>query len=168
MIQDKTAYEEAKRVMREMAKLPILVITEDMIKKFHGIMFETDNPEEAGVYRQVEIELPQLSYTPPKHEELPHLMEHFVSQMSLSAQMFHPVEFAAICYKRMLDISPFKEGNEEIASLLMNLILLNKGYSELEFSKEQQPEYLAALRQARGNDNANIDVFVKFVESCIS
>ena len=41
--------------------------------------------------------------------------------------MFHPVEFATIAYKRLLDIFPFESHNEETATLFLNLLLAQEG-----------------------------------------
>lgn len=119
---------EAYDYILSVAKTKPFDITEDTVKRLHSLLYHTLNPEEAGQYRKVQVYISEMNYLPPKAEDVPHLMEHFINQMKSSKSLLHPIEYAAICHKRIVDIQPFNEGNGKVARLLMNLLLINAGY----------------------------------------
>ena len=67
---------------------------------------------------------------------------------------------AAVFHYNFVAIHPFDDGNERIARLLMNLILMQDGFPPLIVRKEDRSLYLAALREA---DAGNMAEFVKFL-----
>lgn len=82
-------------------------------------------------------------------EEAQHLMGHFLQQMMYSEKQFHPVEFAAFCYKRIRDIRPFKEGNEIFAKAVLDHVLVKKGFPPAVFLESEREELEEALVKAR-------------------
>lgn len=159
-----TSQTAAYSYMYALAKEKEIQITEALLKKFHELVLEEKGlMEEAGRYRNIMIKEISTSHTPPAPDELEHLMSHFIGQMQISRQMFHPIEFAAICHKRVLEISPFKEGNEEIAMLVMNLILAHHGYETIPSFKAQEDDYLNTLEAAQHPSSPDIDSFISFI-----
>ena len=158
----------AYREMYTLAKEKDLQITEALLKKFHEFVLEEKGlKEEVGTYRKESIEATRTGHIPPAPEELERLIGHFISQMQISRQMFHPIEFAAICHKRILELCPFKEGNEEVAMLIMNLILAHHGYAVLPNFEGQEAEYLKTLKAAQHPSSLDIDGFIYFIAQCV-
>ena len=89
-------------------------------------------------------------------------MHHFMNQMQTSHIMFHPVEFAVIAYKRLLDIFPFESHNEETAALFMNLLLARAGYPIAD-SPKNLAGYDSAIEKARVMPFPDTDPLVKLV-----
>lgn len=102
-------------------------------------------------YRQTEAGTDETGYQPPEAGELPRLMHHLEEQISFSRHTLHPVELAAMAYKRLLDISPFETGNQETACLLMNRILTHFGYQEITDPSCLGERYSRALAVSRTN-----------------
>ena len=151
-----------------LAKEKEIQITEELLKKFHELVLEEKGlAEEAGSYRKIMIKGIGTRHMPPAPEELEHLMSHFIGQMQISRQMFHPIEFAAICHKRVMEICPFKEGNEEVAMLVMNLILVHHGYGMIKSFKNQEDDYLRTLEAAQHPSSPDIDSFIEFIARCV-
>lgn len=88
-------------------------------------------------------------YSCPDPEDLPHLMEHFSSQIYFSRHTLHPIELAAMACKRFLDISPFPGKNQELSLLILNYLLLRAGYPEITVPDEAKEEYHKALASSR-------------------
>ncbi len=154
--------------MYTLAKEKEVQITEVLLKKFHELILEEMGLiEEAGNYRSIMIKGRSTRFSPPAPDELEHLMSHFISQMQISRQMFHPIEFAAICHKRILEICPFKEYNEEVAMAVMNLILVHQGYEMITSFKDQEGEYLRTLELAQHPSSPDIDGFIYFIAQCV-
>jgi Fic family protein len=57
----------------------------------------------------------------------------------------HPLQRAAIFHGKFEKIHPFDDGNGRVGRLLVNIILLNKGYSPLIIRKSQKISYFSAL-----------------------
>ena len=104
--------------------------------------------EHAGVYRTTQATPLGKGHVPPAPEDIDHFMHHFMNQLLTSHIMFHPVEFAIIAYKRLLDIFPFESHNEETATLFMNVLLAQEGYPVLDSPKDI-PGYESAMEKAR-------------------
>ena len=121
------------------------LLSEDTIKTLHRLCCHTDK---AGTYRTTTAQSLGKGHIPPAPEEIDHFMHHFMNQMETSHIMFHPVEFAAIAYKRLLDIFPFETHNEETATLFMNLLLAQEGYPVMD-SPSALDGYEEAMEKAR-------------------
>lgn len=79
------------------------------------------------------------SHVPPPHEEIPSLMENYISWLnSEEAHSMHPVRYAALAHYKLVDIHPFVDGNGRTSRLIMNLILLKSGYPPVMIVKEQR------------------------------
>ncbi|MBE2281525.1 MAG: Fic family protein [Ignavibacteriaceae bacterium] len=77
----------------------------------------------------------------------------------------HPVIVGSIAHFNMVRIHPFDDGNGRGARLLMNLILIQKGYPPAIIKNENRRKYIESLSQA---DKGNLNKFIEFIaESCI-
>jgi Fic family protein len=162
-----TGQAEAYDYMLSLARMEQLEITETIIKKLHFLCYNRIDQEEAGQYRKIQAQIPGTDFLFPKPEDVPHLMEHLINQIESSKRLMHPIEFAALCHKRLFDIQPFKDGNGSIARLLMNLILVNSGYGIISISPELRDEYRNALLLAQKGNNTNIDSFIELIAKCV-
>lgn len=160
---DTAEQKEAFDYMLSQARLDKLHISEAIIKNLHYLLFQKKDKEEAGKYRRVQVHITASEYLPPMPEDLPHLMEHFINQMENSKKLLHPIEYAALCHKRLSDIHPFKEGNGRVARLFMNLILENEGYGIISIPKELLDEYIGALLLTQNKNFPDIDPLIKFI-----
>jgi Fic family protein len=65
---------------------------------------------------------------------------------------YHPINFAALAHKEFVFIHPFIDGNGRTSRLLMNLILLQEGYTIAIIPSELRSNYVNVLEQAHEND----------------
>ena len=75
-------------------------------------------------------------------------------------QDIHPVEFATEFHYRFIRIHPFDDGNGRISRLLMNFILMQKGYPPAIIKTEDKTAYYNALQQA---DAGIFDFFFNYI-----
>ncbi|MDF2908010.1 MAG: cell filamentation protein Fic [Herbinix sp.] len=162
-----SGHAQAYDYMLSIARTEQLSITEDIIKKLHYLFYHKLDQEEAGQYRKIPIYISGTEYLPPNAEEVPHLMKHFINQMQSSKRLMHPIEFAAICHKRLVDIHPFKDGNGRTARLLMNLILVSEGYGITSIPPVLRNEYINALILSQRENNPDIEPFLEFIAECV-
>lgn len=149
--------------MLSVARTEQLDITEDMIKNLHYLFYRKLDQVEAGQYRKIQVNISGTEHLAPQAEDVPHLMEHFINQVQSSKRFMHPIEFAAICHKRLVDIHPFKGGNGITARLLMNLILVNAGYGITSIPPELRNEYINAILLSQREYDPNIDTLIEFI-----
>jgi Fic family protein len=157
---------EAYDYMLSMARMEKLELTEVIIKRLHYLCCNKLD-REAGHYRKVQVKNLQSNVIPPAPEEVPHFMEHFMNQMQSSRSFMHPIEFAVICHKRLLDIQPFIIGNGIIARLFMNLILVHEGYGITIIPPVLRNEYINTLKMTQRVNNPDIDAFIKIITECV-
>lgn len=137
------------------------VLNEKILKKMHKVLggdgeYRQDMPQEMAGY----VQLPEAS-------EVTRLVGHFMSQLQISRQMFHPIEYAAICHKRILELCPFNDKNEEVAFLVLNLLLKQAGYESITIKKEERETYREILRKAQHPSQPDIDSFISFIGQCV-
>jgi Fic family protein len=155
--------EQFKRIDQEWKAIPgnvDFLLSEETIKTLQKICC-MENPD--GAYRTGDFLPEGPHHNPPKASDLDHFMGHFINQMKTSRIMFHPVEFAAIAYKRLLDISPFAAQNEPTAALFLNLLLSASGYPILPSPSTLGTEYEAAMEKAREMPFPDTDPLVSLI-----
>lgn len=155
----------AYNFMLELANQQDMIITEEIIKKLHKLFYQKIDADQAGQYRTIQVCISNIDYIPPDPEEVPRLMQHLADQIYSSRTTLHPIELAAMAHKRLLDIHPFTDGNSKIARLLMNLILVNTGYSVVSISPIWQNDYINALSSSRRLND--MQPFSKLIVECV-
>jgi len=152
--------------MMEMAKSKSLEITEEIILKLHNLFYNGIDSENAGKYREHQVIITGTQYLPPQSDKVPMLMAIFVTELAKKAYEIHPVLFAAFAHRRLVDIHPFCDGNGRTARLLMNLILVNKGYSIVSIPPILRHDYIMALKQAQRAENQSDEKFNELICEC--
>jgi len=93
--------------------------------------------------------------TPAKMQEL---MEWY-TEVSDHAEI-HPVVIAALFHHKFVSIHPFDDGNGRLSRILMNLILMQKGYPPVVIKMDERLNYYALLNRA---DNGDIWSFIEYI-----
>jgi len=95
-------------------------------------------------------------------EETPAKMDDLMQwyHENLHNEALHPVLFATEFHYRFIRIHPFDDGNGRIARMLMNFILMQKGYPPAIIKTEDKNDYYTALQQA---DSGQLDYFFNYV-----
>lgn len=99
-------------------------------------------------------------YADPK--DVPALMQDLVQWYNEARHnpKIHPSVLAAIFHHRFVEIHPFDDGNGRLARILMNLILMQKGFPPAVVKLKERSDYYAALAQADKGEYAAICEFV--------
>ncbi len=143
-------HSDAFNYIFELAKKNIF--TEDDIKKLHWLFYYRIDAEHAGVYRDFKAYITGSKYALPLPEELPKLMANLINHLNEIRSTMHPVEFAARAHKEFVFIHPFVDGNGRVARLLMNLALLQAGYTITIIPPVVRHEYIHLLEKAHTDD----------------
>lgn len=173
-----TGHNEAIKYIEEVIHLE-RPLTEAFIRELHTLIlkepYEVDaiTPDgkptkrtiSVGIYKtvpnHVKTQTSEIFYfaTP---EETPAKMDDLLKwyKENFSNPEMHPVLFATEFHYRFICIHPFDDGNGRIARLLMNFILMQKGYPPAIIKTEEKDQYFAALRQA---DAGQLEFFFNYV-----
>lgn len=152
--------------MLEAARSRQFVFSENIIIHLHKLFFQKIDEKTAGVYRDVQVFITGTEYVPPQASEIPALMKELSNDLEKKWDSEHPVNLAAYAHQRLVDIHPFEDGNGRTARLLMNLILINKGYQIISIPPVLRQEYIAAITKGRRTGSTIGGALAKFIAEC--
>jgi len=152
--------------MLKTARSKPFIFSEDMILQLHKLFYQGVDAENAGVYRNVQVIITGSEYIPPKAEDVPVAVKEFVKVLNSKWESAHPIELAAFAHRKLVDIHPFVDGNGRTARLLMNLILINRGYQIISIPPILRRDYISALESSRKGDTPNDSDFIKLLAEC--
>lgn len=127
-------------------------ITEHDIKMLHKLFYLKIDEKDAGAYRKVRAFITGSKYPLPLPEELPTRMAGFVDTVREYRTTTHPVITAALMHKDFVFIHLFVDGNGRVGRLLMNLVLLQEGYTIVTIPPIVRKDYIGALERAHEDD----------------
>jgi len=153
--------------MVQIARAGEMMFSEEMICRLHRLFYAQVDSENAGSYRRHQVFITGTEYLPPSPEDIPGLMTSFVAELNAEKARFHPVLLAAFAHRRLVDIHPFVDGNGRTARLLMNLILLNRGYPIVSIPPVLRVEYINALHMAQREKNPGDAAFRLLIAECV-
>lgn len=146
---------EAIDYIKDFAKSDI-EISERTIKEIHALVLHGINRENAGRYRTVPVLISGSRHTPPQPYLIEKQMEDFILHFQkLKTQGVHPILIAAYLHDELVRIHPFIDGNGRTSRLLMNLYLLQNGYTivNLKGDNEDKISYYKSLEASHVDNN---------------
>ena len=143
-------------------------ISERVIKELHHLVLKGIDRLNAGRYRSVPVFISGSAHTPPQPYLLARKMEELMEFYDAKKTVLHPVILAAEMHLRLVTIHPFVDGNGRTSRLLMNLILLQNGYTiaNLKGTDKARLIYYRALENAQ-NDHGHNDFYKLILETCV-
>lgn len=118
-------------------------LDEELIKDLHQILM--DNIFSGGIYRNGNVRITGASFSPPSWEAVRQEMKNFIEDYKIKKENTHPVELAAWVHAEFIRIHPFQDGNGRSARLLLNFILMKRGYLPIVIEAKNRPDYYQAL-----------------------
>lgn len=139
-------------------------IDEMKIKLIHHTILRMIDTRHAGIYRDYDISFASSVYSPPDYQNLPDVMNEYVSFYNLNKdENIHPLLFAFVMHEKLSMIHPFTDSNGITARLIMNFVLMKNGYYivNIRSDLEDKINYYNSLEKISetGDDNE----FIKFM-----
>ncbi len=142
-------------------------LTERLIKDFHTLVMQdtkfievkglfgqrVKKRVEPGAYKYDDNHVIRLDGTIHyfcDYLQVPGEMERLIGWYEEQKERLHPIELAARFHHKLVAIHPFTDGNGRVARLIMNLILMQQGYTPAIIRMEDREEYYKALEAADG------------------
>ena len=130
-------------------------LNEREVLSIHNLILRGISSKDAGKYRNVQVMIKGSSHLPPQPFIVPKQMEDFFIWFETNKNALHPVILAAELHERLVTIHPFIDGNGRTSRLVMNLILLQKGYviANIKGDYDTRMQYYNALETAQTKNN---------------
>ncbi|MDD4878254.1 MAG: Fic family protein [Candidatus Nanoarchaeia archaeon] len=139
-------------------------INAKMLENVNGILTKNTGVVYGGRIRFFDVQIFGSSHIPPKHTEVKKHILNLLKWYSLNKGKLHPFELAALMHAKIAWIHPFEDGNGRTARVVMNLILMKKGFPMFFIPIEKREEYYKALEFAdKGNYKAYIAKMLQLV-----
>lgn len=135
-------------------------ITEKDLKKLNEIVLNNIEKELKGEYRKQNVRILGARHFPPSHSKISKLMKDFLNWLWKKPEKLNILEQAALAHYKLVAIHPWIDGNGRVARLLMNFILIKKGFPPAIILKTDRPKYYRVLNQA---NLGNLKPFVLFI-----
>lgn len=132
-------------------------IKESDILKIHQIISRNIEKEFAGKYRKGLVRILGAKKLPPNYLKVPKLMKELYQWISKNPEKLTIIELAALVHYKFVAIHPYYDGNGRTARVLMNLLLMQKGYPAVVILRNDRKRYYNALHKA---DEGNYKLFV--------
>ncbi|MBI5753772.1 Fic family protein [Candidatus Peregrinibacteria bacterium] len=141
-----------------------ITFSEHLIKSLHQLVTQNIEKEWAGRYRNASVRITGTPHQPPDALDIPPLMNDLVRWVGDQQGKMHVVELAAVLQHKFVFIHPFFDGNGRTARLIMNVLLLQKGYPLAIILKNDRKRYYRVLQEA---DKNNYKPLVEFVAKAV-
>lgn len=123
-------------------------LTKREVLGIHTLILKKIDDENAGKYRDIAVRIRGANVVLPNPVKVPELMEDFFEWLH-SKNNDHSVKVAADAHIKLVSIHPFTDGNGRTARLLMNLLLMQKGYPPALIRKEDRDVYIDSIEKAQ-------------------
>lgn len=132
--------------------------SQSILLNIHRLILQGIDNDNAGKYRTVPVMISGAKHVPPQPYLINKQMEEYFIWYDENKDVLHPVELAAEMHERLVTIHPFIDGNGRTARLVMNLLLLQRGYPivMLKGDADSRLEYYNALEKAQVDNDDSI------------
>lgn len=123
-------------------------LTKRELLNIHALILKKIDDSNAGRFRNVAVRIRGVNIILPNPLKVPELMDDFLVWLH-SKNNDHPAKIAADAHFKLVSIHPFADGNGRTARLLMNLLLMQKGYPPALVRKEDRDFYIDSIGKAQ-------------------
>ncbi len=138
-------------------------IVEEDILGLHALFYKKIDDAEAGAYRKSQVFISGSRHPLPGPEKVPLLMKELIVKIRSLREDNHPVAASAMAHLEFVFIHPLIDGNGRVARLLMNLILLQEGYTIAIVPPVLRAEYISSIEEAHTDAGAFINLIARAV-----
>lgn len=158
-------HEEALNFLFEMVdSKKRLTLSHTLIRQLHQLIVKETETSIAGKYRETDVQILGSKHRPPPGYLVKAKMDDFIKWLSKNEKKYHSIVFAAIAHHLFVAIHPFEDGNGRTGRLLMNLLLMRRGYPISIILKNDRTKYYNALDDA---DKGQLKGIVRIVAHAV-
>lgn len=151
------------------------LVSEDYILRsidvltLHGFVLRSIEDEFAGRLRNGGVRISGANFIPPNAHKVPDLVDELVQFVNENPLELNDIELATVFHHKFVWIHPFFDGNGRTVRLVMNLLLMRRGFPPAIILKNDRKKYYEALNQANnGNYQKLILLMCQAVERTLN
>lgn len=157
-------HKEAILFLEELVKTKKFKINTFLIRQIHQLVLNKIDKDNAGKYRVVQVKITGAIHNLPYPAQIPAEMKLFENWLSSKKNQKDIIDYASLAHFKLVNIHPFIDGNGRTARLLMNLILINRGFPPTVILKNERAKYYETLHLANKKD---FKPFIDFIGRCV-
>ena len=156
-------HQEAIGFIKDLIKKNNSLNERDLLS-IHNLILRGIIPEEAGCYRKGQDITNDNSDISPSPLVISKEIEESFIWYEINKNRLHPIVLGAEIYERLLKIQPFANGNGKVSRLILNLILMQKGYLIVNIKKEDYENYQSFKAEQIKNNKEDFALFIAQME----
>lgn len=133
--------------------------SKELILNLHREIMREIDPN-AGLFRRTQVRILGTNHIPPNYLKVEKLIDDLIDWYYANEKKIAAWLLAATVHFQIAHIHPFADGNGRTARLLMNLVLMQKGYPPAVILHVDRKKYYRVLREADGGRPKNFFAFV--------
>lgn len=118
----------------------------------HALVLAGIEKEWAGRYRTGTVRIVGANFIPPNPLRVPVMVDELLAYINQQNNTPHDTVLAALFHHQFVWIHPFIDGNGRTVRLLMNLLLMRKGWPPAVILRNDRKKYYDALNRANKGD----------------
>jgi Fic family protein len=130
------------------------VLNDSDILKLHELVLHGIEEDFAGRLRTSGVRVSGANFIPPNALKVSQLLDELIAFVNENPLQLNEIELATVFHHKFVYIHPFFDGNGRTVRLVMNLILMSKGFPPAIILSVDRKKYYDALNQA---NNGNYD-----------
>jgi Fic family protein len=128
-------------------------ITEENILALHALVLNGIDEENAGRYRDIQVRISGDEAPLPPASNVHLLMQELLQWCVENKESLHRVQLAAEFHYRFVKIHPFVDGNGRTVRILMNVLLMQKGYPLTTIPVIRRADYISVLHSTKTQED---------------
>jgi len=122
------------------------------ILSLHAMVLQMIEDEFAGRIRNGGVRISGANFVPPNASKVSQLLDELIDFVNKNPLGLNDIELATVFHHKLVWIHPFFDGNGRTVRLVMNLLLMRKGFPPAIILKNDRNKYYEALNRAnQGN-----------------
>ena len=122
------------------------------ILSLHAMVLQMIEDEFAGRLRNGGVRISGANFVPPNASKVSQLIDELIDFVNKNPLGLNDIELATVFHHKLVWIHPFFDGNGRTVRLVMNLLLMRKGFPPAIILKNDRKKYYEALNRAnQGN-----------------
>jgi Fic family protein len=139
------------------------------ILSLHQLVLNLIEEEYAGRLRNGGVRISGANFIPPNANKVSDLVDELVDFCNTNPLHLNDIELATIFHHKFVWIHPFFDGNGRTVRLVMNLLLMRKGFPPAIILSNDRKKYYDALNQAnKGNYHKLLLLMCQAVERTLN
>ena len=122
------------------------------ILTLHGLVLQNIEDDFAGRIRNAGVRIAGANFVPPNAAKVSDMLDELVDFINTNPDGLNDIELASVFHHKLVWIHPFFDGNGRTVRLVMNLLLMRRGFPPAIILKNDRKKYYDALNQANNGN----------------